>query len=72
MLPAHTEDSLRYANNEVPRPGDRIRNSRGDLGTVRTVLPGGSKPGEPTHMTVKWDEGIVEIEYDSAADFTLL
>jgi hypothetical protein len=65
------EDSLRYANNEIPRPGDRIRNNRGDLGTVRTVFPGNGKHTEPTHMTVKWDEGIVEIEYDSAANFTL-
>jgi hypothetical protein len=66
------EDSLRYANNGIPRPGDRIQNSRGDLGTVRTVFPGTGKHAEPTHMTVKWDEGIVEIEYESAVDFTPL
>ena len=66
------EDSLRYANNEIPRPGDRIRNSQGDLGTVRTVMPGSGNHAEPTHMTVKWDEGVIEIEYDSAANFSLL
>jgi hypothetical protein len=63
---------LRYENNEVPRAGDRIRNSKGGLGTVMATSPMREKHPEPSWMTVKWDEGIVEIEYDLASSFTLV
>jgi hypothetical protein len=67
-----SETALRYANNEIPLPGDRIRNSRGGLGTVRTTWPSAGKHSEPVRIMVKWDEGIVEIDYDAASDFTLV
>jgi len=62
---------LRYANGETPMAGDRIKNSAGGLGTV-TGISGASGHSEPTRIAVKWDEGIVEIDYDFAAKFTLV
>jgi hypothetical protein len=63
---------LRYANDETPLTGDRIKNSSGGLGKVTAVSPGSSARSEPTRITVKWDEGIIEIDYDQASRFTLV
>jgi hypothetical protein len=63
---------LRYANNEIPAAGDRIRNADGGLGTVTTTWTRGGQHAEPNRVTVKWDEGVIEIEYDSASRFTLI
>ena len=63
---------MRYANDEIPLAGDRILNSNGGLGTVIGTSLGASKHAEPARISVKWDEGIVEIEYDSASRFTLI
>ena len=63
---------MRYANEEVPRRGDRIRNSAGGLGTVTAVSRGSARHPEPAGVTVKWDEGIVEIDYSEAAHFALV
>lgn len=63
---------MRYANDELPMPGDRIRNSKGGLGTVTATLPRSGKHSEPVRITVKWDEGIVDIDYDLASKFTLI
>jgi len=63
---------LRYANEEAPKAGDRIKNSAGGWGTVTAVSAGSSTHPEATRITVKWDEGIVEIDYDLAAKFTLV
>jgi hypothetical protein len=52
--------------------GDRIKNSSGGLGTVTAVFGRSSAHSEPARITVKWDEGIVEIDYDLAAKFTLV
>jgi len=30
------------------------------------------KKSEPSWIAVKWDEGVVDIEYDVASDFTLV
>lgn len=30
------------------------------------------KKSGPSWITVKWDEGVVDIEYDLASDFTLV
>lgn len=66
------ETTLRYANLELPQAGDRIRNSKGGLGTVTTTSLLRGNQSEPASLTVKWDEGIVEIEYDVASNFTLV
>ena len=63
---------MRYANEETPMPGDRIRNSAGGLGTVTAVLPLPAIHSEPAQIRVKWDEGIVDIDYDLASKFTLI
>jgi len=66
------EETLRYANEEAPMAGDRIRNSTGGLGTVTAIFEGSSASSAPARITVKWDEGIVEIDYDLAGKFTLV
>jgi hypothetical protein len=63
---------LRYANDEIPMQGDRIRNSAGALGTVTSVLRASASSSEPIQITVKWDEGIVGIDYDVAQKFSLV
>lgn len=66
------EGPLRYANDETPMPGDRIKNSAGALGTVTAVLAVPAVHAEPTQISVKWDEGIVDIDYDLASKFILV
>jgi hypothetical protein len=63
---------LRYANDETPMPGDRIRNSSGSLGTVTAVGVVPAAHMDPPRISVKWDEGIVDIDYDLASKFTLV
>jgi hypothetical protein len=63
---------LRYANEEAPMAGDRIKNSAGGLGTVTAISKRSSAHSEPARITVRWDEGIIEIDYDLAAKFTLV
>lgn len=62
---------MRYANNEVPAIGDRIKDGAGGLGTVTAVWNAGGN-AEPPHFTVRWDEGIVEIDYGLADKFALV
>lgn len=66
---------MRYASDETPMTGDRIKNSAGALGTVTAVLAAPSTisaPSTPSHIRVKWDEGVVDIDYDVASKFTLV
>ena len=63
---------MRYANDETPQPGDRIRNSTGGLGTVRAVLAVPAGRSGAVQIRVKWDEGIFDIDYDLASRFTLV
>ena len=63
---------LRYANEETPKVGDRIKNRAGDLGTVTEIFGRPGAHSEPVRITIKWDEGIVEIDYEVATNFTLV
>ena len=63
---------MRYANDEAPMAGDRIKNSTGGLGTVTAISSGSGVRSELARITVKWDEGIIEIDYDLAAKFILV
>lgn len=63
---------MRYANQELPHAGDRIRNHKGGFGTVTRTSPVRGQKSEPSWITVKWDQGIVDIEYDLASTFTLV
>jgi hypothetical protein len=64
--------SLRYASEETPKVGDRIKNRAGDWGTVTEIFGPPGPHSEPFRITVKWDEGIVEIDYEVATNFTLV
>ncbi len=66
------EKTLRYASQEAPMPGDRIKNSTGGLGTVTSITGGLGPAAEPVRISVKWDEGIIEIDYNVATRFTLV
>lgn len=63
---------MRYDNQELPQAGDRIRNSKGGFGTVTRTSPVRDQKSEPSWIAVKWDEGIVDIEYDLASTFVLV
>jgi hypothetical protein len=64
--------SLRYASEEAPKVGDRIKNRAGDCGTVTEIFGPPGAHSEPVRITIKWDEGIVEIDYEVATNFTLV
>jgi hypothetical protein len=63
---------LRYASEETPKVGDRIKNRAGDWGTVIEIFGPPGAHSEPFRITVKWDEGIVEIDYEVATNFILV
>ena len=63
---------MRYASEETPKVGDRIKNRAGDCGTVTEVFGPAGAYSEPVRITIKWDEGIVEIDYEVATNFTLV
>ena len=52
-------------------PGDRIRNQAGKTGVVTSVFNSSSDPSA-SRITIKWDEGIIEIDYPMAEQFTLI
>jgi hypothetical protein len=52
--------------------GDRIKNRTDELGTVIAVFGGEKAGSEPDRISVHWDEGIVDIDYVVAANFTLV
>ena len=58
-----------YASGENPKAGNHLRDKRGRVGTVMYINPG---PRNPTELTIRWDDGIVEIRYANPADFILI
>lgn len=66
------EGALRYASDETPMPGDRIQGKTGELGTVTAIVPLSRTNSELARITIRWDEGIVEIDYSQAGGFTLV
>jgi hypothetical protein len=63
---------VRYGTGEIPMTGDRIQDAALGMGTVTAIsLPATGGP-EPSHVSVKWDEGIIEIDYDTALRFALV
>ena len=63
---------MRYGTGETPIAGDRIKDNTGGFGTVTAVLRGTRNNPEPSQISIKWDEGIVEIDYDIAGRFALV
>jgi hypothetical protein len=63
---------VRYGTGEIPMTGDRIQDQVRGMGTVTAVSLPAAKVPEPSQMSVKWDEGIIEIDYETAARFALV
>jgi hypothetical protein len=59
---------MRYTNGEIAMSGDLIRSKRGRLGKVTMVRPA----PDLERITIRWDEGIIEINYPLAKTFTLI
>jgi len=53
-----------YITGEMPKVGDRVKDKKWRLATVVSVQESG--------IVVRWDQGVVEIEYPNANDFELL
>jgi hypothetical protein len=63
---------VRYGTGEIPMTGHRIQDAGQRMGTVTAIsLPAVSGP-EPSQVSVKWDEGIIEIDYGTAVKFSLV
>lgn len=56
---------MSYSDGQVPIVGDRIENELGRQGIVTEALKDGA-------IVIRWDEGVVAIEYDSAREFRLI
>ena len=65
-------DCVHYASGETPAAGDRIQNDSGGLGTVITIVCAPRHNMDAWQIRVKWDQGIVEIDYQLAAKFRLV
>jgi len=60
-----------YATGETPLPGDRIKDEKGRLGTVKIARnhPEDLDFGE---ITVTWDNGVIGMHFPSADEFALI
>ena len=63
---------MRYGTGETPMTGDRVKDRAGGFGTVTAICCATRNSPEPSHITIKWDEGIVEIDYDIGGRFALV
>ena len=63
--------ATRYLTREDPRPGDRIVDHDGKLGTVTEIGRGNRQMGCGA-LAIKWDEGVVAIPYAMAERFGLI
>jgi hypothetical protein len=66
-----TNHQLQYQTQENPVAGDRIRNSEGRLGTV-VALQNRNRDIGYGQLIVKWDDGVVEINYPFVREFALV
>jgi len=64
-------NALAYKTGEAPHIGDRVRNKLGQEGTVRSVQQGVADISEDK-LTIKWDDGIVDIDGYSAGEHALV
>jgi len=63
---------VRYGTGEIPMTGDRIQDAARGMGTVTGISLPAEKGLEPLQMSIKWDEGIIEIDYETATRFALV
>lgn len=62
---------MAYRTGEAPTAGDRVRNKLGQEGTVRSVQRGVTDISEDK-LTIKWDDGIVDIDGYNAGEHALV
>jgi hypothetical protein len=60
-----------YLNRKSPLLGDRVKHITGKLGRVTEVRPGNRAIGFG-ELAIKWDDGVAEIHYAFANQFTLV
>jgi hypothetical protein len=60
---------MSYRGGEVPKPGDYVKNNSEQPGTVTAVVA--PQAGHEL-VSIRWDDGGVEVPLKSADDFTLL
>ena len=53
-----------YRSGEYAETGDRVKNERGELGTVVEV--------RALEIVIKWDKGVLQLEYPSGDSLTLV
>lgn len=63
---------VRYGTGEIPMTGDRIQDGAQGMGTVTSISLPAAKGPEPSLVSVKWDQGIIEIDYENAGRFVLV
>jgi hypothetical protein len=63
---------VRYGTGEIPMTGDRIQDAARGMGTVTGISLPAARGPEPLQMSIKWDEGIIEIDYETAERFALV
>jgi hypothetical protein len=63
---------VRYGTGEIPMTGVRIQDAARGMGTVTSISLPAAKGPEPLQLSIKWDEGIIEIDYETVAGFTLV
>jgi hypothetical protein len=66
------EKYVPYKTGETPDIGDTIRNSSGKTGIVRQVHRSVGQNTDDEKLTIKWDEGVLEIYGYSARDHLLI
>ena len=71
LNPHEWRNALAYMTGEAPLTGDRVRSKLGYEGTVRSVQRGVTDISEDK-LTIKWDDGIVDIDGYSAGEHALV
>lgn len=52
--------------------GDRVKNHAGNVGTVTSVTRATADDPKSFHITVKWDQGVIDIDYTLTEQFILI
>ena len=63
---------MHYGSGDTPMVGDRVMDSARGLGTVTGISCGANIGPNTARLSIKWDKGVVEIDYPSAEKFTLV
>ncbi len=58
-----------YANGETPEVGDYVKNEYEQPGTVTRVH---TAQGEQERVSIRWDDGGIDLLFATAAEFSLI